>query len=89
MYNSTGSLREELSLQIMYNNTADVTGDYVGVLWSEFYDIHDLLSMCEGYYYYLIDLHHFHFRTDFILALSFWDINGEYGFQVPRNLWQP
>ena len=82
MYNSTGSLWEGLSLQIMYNNTADVTGDYVGILWGEFYDIHDLLSMCEGYYYYLTDLHHFHFRTDFILALSFWDINGEYGFQV-------
>ena len=39
VYNSTGSLQEGLSLQITYNNTADVVGDYIGLLWmySDFY----------------------------------------------------
>ena len=81
MYNSTGSLQEGLSLQIMYNNTADVTGDYVGILWSEIDYISGLGSLCEGYYYFLTDLagpFFFYRPFQITLTLSLWDIYGEY-----------
>lgn len=81
MYNSTGSLQEGLSLQIMYNNIADVTGDYVGVLWAEVYGISDLRTLCEGYYYYFRSLD-FIFSGVFYLASPLWNIRGKLSYPL-------
>lgn len=68
MYNLTAT-SQELSLQIMSNYTADVIGDYVGVLSTRIYHIYDL---CIEYYYYWI----FEFSFSQIpLKLSFWSVN--------------
>ena len=32
-YELTGSSQDRLSLRIMYNDSADITGDYVGTSW--------------------------------------------------------
>ena len=78
MYNSTGSLQEGLSLQITYNNTADVVGDY-GI---NYYSVYDLMVLCEGYYnYFWHTLHDFyyehHFPPQFFsLLISLWNVKG-------------
>ena len=77
MYNSTGSLQERLSLQIMYNNTADVTGSYMGILWTSYYDINNL---CPSFYSYLSDPYDYIYRRSFYripFASSFWSINSK------------
>ena len=70
MYNSTGSLQEGLSLQIMYNNTADVTGSYMGILLTQ---TRYVPSLCCDYGDYFDSLH----SNVFVLMLSLWDVNGE------------
>ena len=77
MYNSTG---EGLSLQIMYSNTADVTGSYEGILWTS---VDNLSRLCEGYHNYII-LTSF---VPFIFTPFFWIVKREYiiGDRVTRN----
>ena len=77
-YNPTGSLQEELFLQIMYNNTADVTGDYVGILWTRFSDINNLCSSFNYYFMDSSDFFNYYGIFDRIpLASSFWSINSK------------
>ena len=74
MYNSTGSLQEGLSLQIMYNNTADVTGDYVGILWTSY----DINTLCPSFYHYLMDpFDHYRGFYRIPFASSFRSINSK------------
>ena len=50
-YNSTGSSQDRLSLRIMYNDSADITGDYVGTSWFVYFDLNSNISVeCRGYY---------------------------------------
>ena len=83
VYNSTGSLQEGLSLQIIYNNTTDVTGSYVGILLTDIYSISDHRSLCKGYYYYLDN---YHSCYGYLFILTLWDIYGKYG--NGHNKWQ-
>ena len=75
MYNLTGSLEEGLSLQIMYNNTADVTGSYEGILWTDINNIDNLSRLCEGYHNYITFLSPF---VPVIFTYSFWVVKREY-----------
>ena len=78
MYNSSVIREQGLvinSLQITYNNTEDITGNYVGFTRTNlFYRF--LRSECRVYYYYLgyID---FIFIYAFIVEVSFWRISGK------------
>ena len=55
IFNSSGSSLERLSLQVTSNNSADITGDYVGTVWIRYRDLNgDFRDMCRGYYNYLI-----------------------------------
>ena len=55
-YDLTGNSQDRLSLRIMYNDSADITGDYVGTSWFYYFDLNrDLRVECRGYYFYLED----------------------------------
>ena len=75
MYNSSVIHEERLvinSLQIAYNNTEDIKGNYVGLTRTNiFYRME-----CRAYYYYLryID---FILTYDFIVEVSYWRISGK------------
>ena len=75
MYNSSVIHEEGLvinSLQITYNNTDDIIGNYVGFTWTD----RSLMSECLIYYYYLSDIDSFLINV-FILEASYWSISGE------------
>ena len=59
------------SLQITYNNTDDITGNYVGLTWT---DILPSRSECPAYHYYLRNIF---FLYRFIFEVSYWRISGE------------
>ena len=73
----SGSLQEGLSLQIMYNNTAEVTGSYEGILWTGVSNIDNLSRLCEGYHNYITLLSHTS-ALSFIFTYSFWVVTREY-----------
>ena len=53
-YNSTGSSQDRLSLRIMYNDSADITGDYVGTSSFSYSYLNSNISIeCRGYYSYI------------------------------------
>ena len=77
MYNSSVIHKKGLvinSLQIRYNNTDDIRGNYVGLTRTNIFD-RSLRSECQVYYYYLS--YYFLFLYDFILEVSYWRISGE------------
>ena len=77
MYNSSVIREQGLvlnSLQITYNNTEDVTGNYVGLTRT---DILSLRRECRAYYYYL-DRRFLPFGNEFIFEVSYWRIYGKY-----------
>ena len=62
------------SLQITYNNTEDITGNYVGLTRTD--ALHrSLRSKCPVYYNYL-NINYFSFY-DFTFEVSYWRISGE------------
>ena len=74
MYNSSVIHEEGLvinSLQITYNNTDDITGNYVGFTWANLFEY--LGGECQVYYYYI----YYIFRYVFIFEVSYWRISGE------------
>ena len=57
VFNSSGSSLERLSLQVSSNNSSDIIGDYMGIVWNWYYDLNrDFQDMCRGYYSYLDDV---------------------------------
>ena len=79
MYNSSVIHEEGLvinSLQITYNNTEDVVGNYIGLTRADI----SLMSGCQTYYYYIRDLDHrfISFAHEFIFDVSYWRIYGEF-----------
>ena len=78
MYNSSVIHKQGLvinSLQITYNNTEDITGNYVGFAQTDTL-YRSLRRECRDYYYYLryID---FTLIYGFIFEVSYWRISGE------------
>ena len=76
MYNSSVIHEEGLvinSLQITYNNTEDITGNYVGLTLTDIY-YRSLSSECQYYYYYLS---YYIFLYQSIFEVSYWRISGE------------
>ena len=61
-------------LQITYNNTEDIVGNYVGLTLANLYEY--LGSECQLYYYYLSSIY-FIFRYEFTFEVSYWRISGE------------
>ena len=78
MYNSSVIHTQGLvinSLQITYNNTDDITGNYVGLTWT---DILPSRSECPVYHYYLHNIFSYiFFLYRFIFEVSYWRISGE------------
>ena len=77
MYNSSVIREQGLvinSLQITYNNTEDVIGNYIGLTWTNLYRY--LESECRVYYNYLCDIH-FMFVNGLLFEVSYWRISGE------------
>jgi len=75
MYDSTATNQNTLSLQITYNNTADIIGDYERILWFDYDFLDDLRSGCRGYYRYLRNIaerRFAHYNIPF--RMSFWKI---------------
>ena len=76
MYNSS-VIHEQVhvinSLQITYNNTEDITGNYVGLTWTNI----SLRDECQVYYNYLSDITPFSINV-FIFEISYWRISGEF-----------
>ena len=72
MYNSTATTWERLSLQMASNDTADLGGNYVGILYTSKSEVNLVLqSMCWSYYHYIEE----HTRFNYIpLKVSFWSI---------------
>ena len=62
------------SLQIAYNNTEDITGNYVGFTQSDLYGY--LGDECRVYFYYLCFIDFFPIYP-FTFELSYWKISGE------------
>ena len=77
MYNSSVIHEEGLvinSLQITYNNTDDITGNYVGLTQTDLYRF--LRRECRGYYYYFSDVD-YSLAHVFIFEVSYWRISGK------------
>ena len=78
MYNSSVIHEEGLlinSLQITYNNTDEITGNYVG--FSQTDTLYRFLrSECQAYYYYLSDIYFF-LIFEFTFEVSYWRISGK------------
>ena len=71
IFNSSGSSLERLSLQVTSNNSADITGDYVGIVWIWYSDWNnDFQDMCRGYY----DYFDAPYRRVLPVAVSYWSI---------------
>ena len=66
MYNSSATTWESLSLLISSNDTADIIGDYVGIIQT-----YSVGSDCIFYYYF--DLYYY-YSFDLPLQVSFWRI---------------
>ena len=70
IFNSSGSSLERLSLQVTSNNSADITGDYVGIVSiRDFYLQRTFRYICRSYYYYFNDGIYF-----IPIAVSYWSI---------------
>ena len=70
-YDLTGSSQDRLSLRIMYNDSADITGDYVGTSWLYYsYLSYDLRVECRGYYSYFD--YYFYIPT---VKVSYWRLS--------------
>ena len=75
MYNSSVIHEQGLvinSLQITYDNTDDITGNYVGLTWANLFEWDE----CQVYYNYLRDIDPFLIYV-FMLEASYWRISGE------------
>ena len=69
IFNSSDSSQERLSLQVTSNNSADITGDYVGTVRTD-YGLHrDFRDMCSGYYNYF-----YYVLFAFPVTVSYWSI---------------
>ena len=78
MYNSSVIHEKGLvinTLQITYNNTDDITGNYVGFAQTDII-FRSLRSECQAYYYYLSS-YYFIFLYQFLFEVSYWRISGE------------
>ena len=53
MFNLSGSSLERLSLQVTSYNSADITGDYLGMVWIVYNFNQDFRDLCRGYYSYI------------------------------------
>ena len=79
MFNLTSNSHQEISLQITYNNSADIAGDYVGIASIYFIDLlYDIFpDYCRPYSDLRFDTFLFHVHGEIPFKISFWTIKSE------------